>query len=151
MTACRCGRGEAGKFTSVHHMAPGCDLVGDDTRAAIVADALRNLPVRGYCPMGCGATLICGRPDGAVLCSSTGCPRPSAAGELLDDRETEHIVELHEDDFTIRHPLRERLDDELMTCDIHAQLRATDGPPRPPGRYRLTVRGRIWSWAEVPA
>ncbi len=110
--------------------------------------ALRR--VGGYCPMGCGATLYLGG-AGAVACSSTGCPRPAAVDELLQDRETEHIVVLGESEFTVRHPLRERLDDELMTCDLHQRIARSDGPPEPPGRYRVTheehpTYGR-WTWS----
>jgi hypothetical protein len=48
--------------------------------------------------------------------------------------------------FTVRHPLRERLDDALMECALHDMTAGLDGPPRRPGRYRVTVAGGGWSW-----
>jgi hypothetical protein len=44
-------------------------------------------------------------------------PRPGAASEILADRKTEHIVEITNSGWAIRHPLAERLDDALMTCE----------------------------------
>lgn len=107
--------------------------------------------VAGLCPMGCGPTLILGRPDGAILCDHPGCPRPSAVAELLADGETQHIVRLDADEFTIRHPLRERLDDQLMTCHLHRDLAALAGPPRPVGTYRVRVvgGGLAFHWESV--
>jgi hypothetical protein len=90
--------------------------------------------------MGCGSTLFVGS-GGYVTCSYIGCPEPDAVSTLLEDRETHHVVVLGEKSFTVRHPLRERLRDELMTCDLHEALTSLDGPPRLAGRYR--VRWRI--------
>lgn len=104
----------------------------------------------GYCPMGCGATLFVDA-GGFVTCSYVHCPRPDAVAELLRDWETEHVAELREDEFTLRHPLRERLDDGLFACKLHARIAALDGPPRTPGRYRVVVdaAGR-WHWTLLP-
>ena len=38
--------------------------------------------------------------------------------------------------FTIRHPLRERLDDALLRCALHTLLASDDAPDLAPGRYR---------------
>lgn len=89
----------------------------------------------GYCPMGCGATLFAGE-GGHITCSWYLCPRPTAVDDILADREIRHIVDLGDETFTIRHPLRERLDDAMLTCSLHAYLADLDGPPRKPGRYR---------------
>lgn len=94
--------------------------------------------VRGWCPVGCGQTLVLGE-AGAVVCSSFDCPRPAAPDELLGDDETEHLVVLRDDEFTVRHPLRERLDDALDRCQLVRLLVAEQGPPRPVGRYRVVV------------
>jgi len=94
--------------------------------------------------MGCGEHLFLGD-DGGITCSYLHCPRPTAAHELLDDHETEHVVHLDETEtaFTIRHPLRERLDDDaIMTCTLHEYLASRDGPPAAPGRYRVIWRRR---------
>lgn len=123
------------------------------------------ISIRGNCPMGCGPTLILGE-GGAVICRDPGCPRPSAVHELLDDNEIEHVVRLSARDFDVQHPLRERLDGQLWSCDVHEQLRALKGPPRLPGTYRVAPRRRTgplraplypggsidtWEWTEVPS
>ncbi|MFJ8348961.1 DUF6085 family protein [Streptomyces sp. NPDC094153] len=98
-----------------------------------------NLPVAGHCPMGCGETLQRRTTDGAIVCASPACVRPDAVDELLRDRETEHIVQFDPAGFTIRHPLRERLDDDLMRCALHRSIAELLGPPNgEPGRYRAT-------------
>ena len=104
--------------------------------------------VDGYCPMGCGKTLFLAD-GGCVTCSYLHCPRRDAAAELLDDPETEHIVLFEETTFSIRHPLRERHDDEFMTCELHEHCNALAGPPVKPGRYRATGSGQRWTWTEV--
>ncbi|WKN53792.1 DUF6085 family protein [Rhodococcus opacus] len=107
--------------------------------------------VRGYCPMGCGATLFAGY-GGYIACSNPVCPNPTAVADILDVRETEHIVTLRADEFTVRHPLRERVENELEECRFHRLLAALDGPPEPPGTYRVTVSAsNVWTWERVPA
>jgi hypothetical protein len=109
----------------------------------------------GYCPVGCGPTLVIGIADpishdtGRVVCGSPSCPRPGAAGELLADQETEHIVFLGEDDFTLRHPLRERLDDDLMTCELHLLMAKKVLTDVAPGKYRVIAREPTWIWERV--
>lgn len=92
--------------------------------------------VVGNCPMGCGETLFLGT-GGHVTCSRLACPRPTAVDELLAAAETEHIATIHEDGFTVEHPLRERLDGALHDCELHQELQAAGGPPAKPGRYRV--------------
>lgn len=104
--------------------------------------------IAGYCPMGCGRTLFVGE-GGYVTCSLIGCPRPDAVADILADRETEHVVKFDADTFTVRHPLRERLDDALMTCDLHEYIAGLPGPPIRPGQYRARTTidtTRPWSW-----
>ena len=90
--------------------------------------------VRGFCPMGCGETLHLGE-GGHVYCVKRECPDPGAASSILEDRETEHVVVFTLTGFTIRHPLKERLGDALLTCDLQKLLSA-QGPPQVHGRYR---------------
>lgn len=106
--------------------------------------------VHGYCPMGCGTTLYLAD-AGHIVCTSGRCPRPTAADELLSDPETGHIVEFTDDSFTLRHPLRERLDNALFNCAMHAELGKLDGPPVQSGRYRVRQRGteQRWRWERV--
>lgn len=93
--------------------------------------------VAGYCPMGCGQTLVLVGWGGHVACSLDACPRPDAAADILNDAEVNHIVALGATTFTVRHPLRERLDDELMHCSLHEWIAGLSGPPRKPGTYRV--------------
>lgn len=86
--------------------------------------------------MGCGDTLFLGE-GGYVTCSLVGCPRPTAASDILEDGETAHIVVLEDKGFTIRHPLNERLDGGLFDCHIRQELQAMGGPPAKPGFYRV--------------
>jgi hypothetical protein len=66
------------------------------------------------------------------------CPRPDAAASILDHPETEHIVTIRDDGFTVEHPLRERLDGALHECRLHQDFSAAGGPPKRPGCYRVT-------------
>lgn len=106
--------------------------------------------VVGYCPMGCGRTLFLGA-GGYITCSFLECPEPDAVATILDDDESEHVVMFGPAGFTIRHPLRERLRDLLMSCELHAYCEEMDGPPVEPGEYRAipsTMPGR-WMWYQL--
>lgn len=104
--------------------------------------------VQGYCPMGCGDTLFLGS-GGHITCSYIGCAEPDAVSTLLDDPETRHVVEFEETGFTIRHPIRERLRDQLMDCKFHEHVAALSGPPVKPGRYCAIPVGDSWRWEEL--
>jgi len=97
--------------------------------------------VAGRCPMGCGEYLVLGA-GGRIVCSWPHCLRSAAVDELLEDKETEHLVVFHERNFTVRHPLRERLDDQLLTCDVHAQCEIFDLADNPLGSYRFFEDGQ---------
>jgi hypothetical protein len=99
--------------------------------------------------MGCGQTLFVGS-GGYLTCSWIECPRPDAVSDLLDDDETQHLVTFGPHDFTIRHPLRERLDDALMACQLHTYCAELDGPPVQLGRYRAWPNESRWSFTRVP-
>lgn len=106
--------------------------------------------ITGYCPMGCGQTLFVAD-GGHITCSFIRCPRPTAVDDLLEDRETEHIVQFDAETFTIRHPLKERLDDALMDCKLHADVQGLNGPPVAPGRYRAFRVNGGWDWETAGA
>lgn len=105
--------------------------------------------VAGYCPMGCGRTLFLGE-GGTITCSYLRCPDRLAVDRILADAESEHIVEFERSTFTIRHPLRERIDDELLRCALHEYVAGLDGPPVRPGRYRAVREGEQWIWRAAP-
>jgi hypothetical protein len=98
-----------------------------------------NPDIPGYCPMGCGRTLFAAV-GGHITCSYIHCPRPTAVDDLLEDQETDHLVTFDVTGFTVRHPLRERLDDALMSCRLHEFCAGLDGPPALPGLYRVAPR-----------
>jgi hypothetical protein len=106
--------------------------------------------VAGFCPMGCGRTLFLGD-GGHVTCSRIECSNPTAVTDLLHDAETEHVVEFTSTRFTIRHPLRERLNEglDLWDCQLQQFLETLGGPPIMPGRYRARGSSRAWSWERL--
>ena len=106
--------------------------------------------VEGYCPMGCGRTLFLGN-SGYVTCSWLECSNPSAASRVLCEPEVEHIVVIREGDFTIQHPLRERLDGDMFDCELHRWLTAREGPPAALGRYRVRADGPSWTFEQAEA
>lgn len=111
--------------------------------------------VNGFCPMGCGPTLVLSG-GGEVVCSMAGCPNPGAVGELLADTESEHLVTFTPDGwFTVRHPLHERPDDQLEECEVQQRLDGYDRdlPVHHPGRYRVRTPIKAdpatWTWEPV--
>ena len=96
------------------------------------------IPVFGYCPS-CGQSkLMVPEGGGAVLCHHFGCEEPTAAHDILGDSETSHMVTIRPKDFTLRHPLIERIDNRLMDCTVNQMLVDLDTPP-PPGEYRVKM------------
>ena len=95
--------------------------------------------VQGYCPCGCGQTLFLAA-EGYVTCAYLECPCPTAVSDILGERETEHIVVIARNGFSVLHPLRERVEGALFDCGLHAYCEAFGGPPRVPGRYRALER-----------
>ena len=97
--------------------------------------------VKGHCP-------ACGQDglmvvSGSLLCTAVGCPMPTAAARLLEDRETQHVVTVTEDGrWTIRHPLYERIGRLLTTCDLTAVLHAST--PLAPATYRAVPLPGGW-------
>lgn len=96
----------------------------------------------GHCPMGCGQTLRYRTNTGRVVCIAADCPRPLAVAELLADPETEHLLTVTDTGWTVKHPLRERLDDALMTCraaDVPRHHLLPTPAPDGPTVYRLVL------------
>jgi hypothetical protein len=95
--------------------------------------------IQGHCPA-CGGTSLFVAEGGYITCSRIDCAEPDAVASILDDSEIAHVVEFREADFTIRHPLIERVDDRLMQCQLHADLVDLAGPPVQVGRYRAVPK-----------
>jgi hypothetical protein len=105
--------------------------------------------VAGHCPQGCGEFLTLGE-GGAVVCSRPGCPRPTTVAEILAEEETAHLVEVTDDGWRAKHPLRERVGGELLTCAVEEAF--IPGVMPPPGQYRvrLTTAGLpTWQWESL--
>lgn len=104
-----------------------------------------SVHVEGYCPE-CGSdSLEVDLPgfdlvSSPVHCMAPGCPRPDAAHIILQDAQTEHVVTFTGDGFTLRHPVRERINDDLLRCPVHRWISDHD-PGLSPGRYRVIVDG----------
>lgn len=90
--------------------------------------------------MGCGETLFVGE-GGRITCSWKECPDPAAVDKILADEETNHIIELREDGYTIQHPLKERIDDGLFACNLQSAFSKAvvlhGEVPLDLGRYRV--------------
>lgn len=104
--------------------------------------------INGYCPACGAAELVMDYATANLRCDGPGCPRPTAAHEILQDSRTEHEVTFTADGFTLRHPMRERLDDDLLTCEIHRMLMRNEAPPLAPGTYRVTSHAPEWGHAD---
>lgn len=103
--------------------------------------------VQGHCPACGGSSLLLGN-GGYVTCSRQECPNPTAVADILES-ETAHIVTFADTGFIIRHPLIERLGDDLAECELHRHVATLDGPPVVHGTYRARkVNGR-WSWERM--
>lgn len=111
---------------------------------------VRVSDVAGYCPMGCGTTLFLAE-GGHVTCSYGMCPNPSAVDELLAERETEHIVRLGEYGYDVKHPLRERIGDQLLSCGVGEWIGEQGPADLPvPGRYRAVEPVGETVWERLP-
>lgn len=111
---------------------------------------MRAQVVDGFCPMGCGRTLAVGG-RGRVYCTNPECPDQDAVHELLGDAETQHIVTFQNDGILIRHPLRERVRDELENCTLLYALTVVYPPLATAGRWRVyqDETGRPFGWEQL--
>lgn len=97
--------------------------------------------LNGFCPMGCGETLR-GQPN--IVCSNPLCFDSGAVTAILADPETEHVVRLGDDGWSMKHPLRERVSNTLLGCDEGAWI-GDHGEEMlhrlGPGRFRMSWNG----------
>lgn len=106
------------------------------------------IKVNGFCPRGCGETLYLHQ--GNVCCSDFHCPEEGAVTKILSDAEVEHIVGFGTSGFTIRHPLRERVNDEILECELGEYLSTFSSSPRELGAYRARPWGdKHWHFEEI--
>lgn len=124
-----------------------CDNNPTDTRKEETAP-VEKYPLKAAhgiapaCPM-CGRGLAYAKDYGELTCVGTDCPRPTAAAELLSEGETEHLVTLSTNGYSVKHPIRERLDNQLLSCDLadyvseHAQDLITHGDLTVGTPYRM--------------
>lgn len=122
-------------------------------------DGLPERRVYGWCPMGCGETLFLAA-QGVVECVKVDCPDSLAVTALLADREMEHVVTFQGDGWQAKHPIRERIADELLSCPIGDAVKimiqhGVDGLPEDlvhHGIYRV-YRSPIgpggWAWEDL--
>lgn len=112
--------------------------------------------VQGNCPWGCGETLFLSG-HGVIECVRPECVAPVASTAILWERETEHVVTFGSDGYQAKHPLRERVGDALLGCDIGEgvqQMLRTAGEEgkRPNGRFRIMkspVGPGGWAWQSM--
>jgi hypothetical protein len=107
--------------------------------------------VNGFCPMGCGETLIVGD-NGDVMCLNIKCPDAEMVTKVLTDPETEHVAKFTPEHFVLKHPLKERGHiDEMEGCGLHTWLSGLGGPPVPLGNYRaIQVGPEHWNFEPLP-
>lgn len=108
--------------------------------------------VAGHCPA-CGG-ILARDASGVIICTEAGCPDTLAAHKVLAEDETEHIVSIEPERFHVKHPLRERIDDALLSCGIHARISnlpvsVVDAKDLGPGIYRVTDYASGLNWERV--
>lgn len=82
--------------------------------------------IEGFCPVCGGQTLGVVQASvsfpAKVECTNINCTNIYAVAQILAVDEINHVVHFHDQGFSIRHPLRERIDDELLRCNLHNYL-----------------------------
>jgi Family of unknown function (DUF6085) len=128
------------------------EMMARDYRDHVAEHGRRR--VYGYCPMGCGESLFLAT-SGFVECVKLDCPNPVAVSQVLQERETEHLVTFDEDGWQAKHPLRERIRDELLSCpigDAVAIMLKGDPGLEVLGTYRVApspIGPGGWGWKQV--
>jgi len=108
------------------------------------------ISVAGTCPS-CGGRSLVVDDDDEIDCIRAFCKRPTAAHELLNVAEhVDHVVVLFPEGFEMKHPLIERLDDDLFSCALHCWISEQTEPPREFGTYRVAWSdGAGWQWTPI--
>lgn len=99
--------------------------------------------------MGCGETLELNN-YGTIVCAHVRCRSRFAAHTILSNPETDHIVTFTKDGFSIKHPLRERIEDALLDCKFHEHcMFLQDEGCAPEGTLRAKDNGDSWTWEVI--
>lgn len=106
----------------------------------------KYVAIGGFCPA-CGGknTILAPRHAtlGVLHCSAEGCPDKMAAAKILSEPEIHHVVNFNgEGYFNVKHPLRERIDDQLLNCEIHDVIIAECQHYGVPGKGPWRIRKR---------
>lgn len=119
-------------------------------------------PLQGRCPH-CGAEELQRGFQGRIVCGNTLCERQDAVNSLLTDPQlTEHLIKVSKrhrpgsaepqveiTDVTLRHPLVERLDDDLFTCELALYMEAGRPELLPVGMYQVIQVDGVWKFEPV--
>ncbi len=105
-----------------------------DTEAKMEENEIK---VKGCCPS-CGCRNLALYTDvNEIVCKSKYCDDPYALHKIIQDDEIEHVVFIGAKDFSMQHPLKERVNRELLHCEQGEWLFSQSGPPVEPGKYRM--------------
>jgi hypothetical protein len=103
-----------------------------------------------WCPMGCDAKLVMLTETGLLECPGKNCPDKYAVSKLLtrESATTKHIVTLHTDHWSAKHPLSERIDNKLLNCQIGLAAGAMRHHKMPEGTYEVWLdTDKEWKWS----
>lgn len=111
---------------------------------------MSRMAVDGFCPMcGCrslGVEVSVARgPTSIVRCFHPDCPAPEGLSKILMDSEIHHVVRFDEAGyFNAKHPLRERIGNQLLDCTIHDEVgRWCDDDNPTTGTWRVKRRDDV--------
>jgi Family of unknown function (DUF6085) len=113
------------------------------------------IDIQGYCPA-CGEAKlqVSSQQGGVVYCNEPNCPKPDAAHKILQDQEREHVLRLDDDGWTLKHPLRERLNSDLFDCPTTTALadliERTDIENTAKGKYRVVDNQGVLTLTGIP-
>lgn len=105
-----------------------------------------DLPVEGRCPS-CEKEELALSSSGEIYCVDKACARPKAVTEILKNASTKHIVKLTSYNFSVQHPLIERLEDGVFECELVKELTYSSNPPKPTGVYQVVRTSTGWDWS----
>lgn len=108
--------------------------------------------VNGYCPA-CGKQTLVLSVLSNLRCRNTACPDRNVAHTMLSRPSHHHVVRLTNAGYKIRHPLAERVDDQLFSCELDRYLSSCFTAPQAIGTYTVVAREKRaenqserWEW-----